>query len=69
MTTITQNENIADRFARIIIGGALMLATTYTYISNIIVIAIFLILGLYSMFSGLAGYCVIYRIFGIKTSK
>lgn len=66
--TIQQNEGTLDRFARIIIGGALMLSTTYISMSNLLTF-ILLITGLYLMFSGLAGHCLIYKIFGIKTCK
>lgn len=66
--TITQNESTLDRFLRIIMGGACMLSTSYISMSNTTVLIV-MIVGLYLMFSGLAGYCIIYKMFGIKTCK
>ena len=66
--TIQQNESTLDRFARIIIGGALMLSTTYISMSDPLTF-ILLITGLYLMFSGLAGHCLAYKLLGVKTCK
>ena len=64
--SIPQNENMIDRFLRIILGGACMLSAAYVPMPNIAVLLL-MILGLYLMFSGLAGQCLIYKLLGIKT--
>lgn len=66
--TIQQNQSTFDRFARIILGGACILIATYISMSNVLVFAL-LILGLYLMFSGLSGHCLLYRFLGIKSNK
>ncbi|KPJ63667.1 hypothetical protein AMJ44_14200 [candidate division WOR-1 bacterium DG_54_3] len=63
-----QNQNTFDRFARIIVGGICMLAASYISMPTMFVFVL-LILGLYLMFSGLAGHCVLYKMLGIKTCK
>jgi hypothetical protein len=65
---IPQNQNTFERFARIIIGGICVLSASYITMPNILIL-ILMLAGLYLMFSGLAGQCVIYKIFGINTSK
>ena len=68
MATIIQNQNTFDRFARIIIGGICMLAASYISMPTILIF-VFMILGLYLMFSGLAGHCIFYKMLGIKTCE
>jgi hypothetical protein len=65
---IQQNQNMVDRFLRIILGGACMLSAAYIPMPNIAVLLL-MILGLYLMFSGLAGHCILYKVFGIRTCK
>jgi len=66
--TIQQNQNIVDRFLRILLGGACVLSAAYISMPNFAVLLL-MILGLYLMFSGLAGHCILYRLLGMKTSK
>ena len=63
---IPQNENMVDRFLRIILGGACVLSAAYVPMPTI-AIFLLMILGLYLMFSGLAGQCLLYKLLGIKT--
>ncbi len=65
---IQQNQNIIDRFARIILGGACVLSAAYVSLPNFAVLLL-MTLGLYLMFSGLAGHCYLYRLLGMKTCK
>ncbi len=65
---IPQNQSIFERFARIIIGGICVISASYITMPKILIFVL-MIAGLYLMFSGLAGQCIIYKIFGIKTSK
>jgi VIT1/CCC1 family predicted Fe2+/Mn2+ transporter len=66
--TIEQNENIIDRFIRIILGGACLIVPSYVIIPTPGV-AVLMVVGLYLMFSGLSSACVIYRLLKIKTCK
>jgi hypothetical protein len=66
--TIEQNQNNFDRFARIILGGACLIVPSYVDTPSFAVV-ILMIFGLYLMFSGLSGHCVLYKLFGIKTCK
>lgn len=66
--TIQQNESNLDRFARILIGGAGLIVPSYIAMSTVVVF-ILMIIGLYLMFSGLSGHCVLYRLLGVKTCK
>jgi len=66
--SITQNQNTFDRFARIILGGICVLSASYISMSTLSIL-ILMVAGLYLMFSGLAGHCLIYNLFGIKTCK
>ncbi|MFC1540410.1 DUF2892 domain-containing protein [Candidatus Margulisiibacteriota bacterium] len=66
--TIQQNQSTLDRFARIILGGLMMISTSYIVMPNAVVFVI-MVTGLYLMFSGLSGHCFIYRLFGVNTCK
>jgi len=66
--TIQLNANMVDRFVRIILGGACMLSASYIPMPTLAILAL-MVIGLYLMFSGLAGQCLIYRMLGINTCK
>jgi VIT1/CCC1 family predicted Fe2+/Mn2+ transporter len=65
---IQQNQSTLDRFARIILGGIMMIATSYIAMPSAVVFVI-MVTGLYLMFSGLSGHCFIYQMFGVNTCK
>ncbi|MDD5383240.1 MAG: DUF2892 domain-containing protein [Candidatus Margulisbacteria bacterium] len=65
---IERNESTTDRFIRIIIGGILVLATSYISMSTVLLF-ILLIVGLFLMLTGLAGFCPLYKLLGIRTGK
>jgi hypothetical protein len=66
--TIQQNESTLDRFVRIILGGILMISTSYITMPGILVFMV-MVVGLYLMFSGLSGHCLIYKLVGVNTCK
>lgn len=67
---IQQNANMVDRFVRIILGGACMLSASYIVPTSATpAILALMVIGLYLMFSGLAGHCLIYKLFGVNTCK
>ncbi len=66
---IPLNENTLDRFVRIFIGGAGLIAPSYFPTLPSLVVYALMVLGLYLMFSGLSGHCVLYKLFGVKTCK
>jgi hypothetical protein len=68
MSDIKMNLSTADRFIRIIIGGALLMLATYVQMGAPLIWAA-IVLGLILMLTGLAGYCPIYSLLGICTKK
>jgi hypothetical protein len=63
-----KNQSDTERFIRIIIGGALLLAGTYVPMNGILSWALML-LGLVLMLTGLAGYCPCYGLLGMSSNK
>ena len=68
MAEIKKNQNVVERFIRILIGGLCILAATYIAMPTAGVFVL-VIIGLYLMLSGLAGNCFFYRLMGIDTCK
>ncbi|NQT29367.1 MAG: DUF2892 domain-containing protein [Candidatus Saganbacteria bacterium] len=66
MGAIEKNESMLDRFVRIIIGGVLMISTTFIAMSGLLQ-ALLIVIGLYLLFSALAGACFVYKFMGKKT--
>ncbi|MFA6170052.1 MAG: DUF2892 domain-containing protein [Candidatus Margulisiibacteriota bacterium] len=58
---ITTNQNTFERFARILVGGVLLLLATYIPMNTIAVWSLFLI-GIVLMLTGLSGWCPIYAL-------
>lgn len=58
---IMTNQSTLERFARIIIGGGLLLLATYIPMSTIAVWILFLV-GIVLMLTGLSGWCPIYAL-------
>ncbi|MBU0671514.1 MAG: DUF2892 domain-containing protein [Candidatus Margulisbacteria bacterium] len=65
---IPQNQSTADRFIRIIIGGACLIIPSYIYVPNVVLLGL-LVIGFYLMLTGLAGQCFVYKLFDVKTCK
>jgi len=62
------NQNSIDRFARIVLGGVVVLLGSYLPMAEALLWAL-TILGILVMLSGLSGYCPIYHLLKIKTKK
>ncbi len=61
-----KNVGRPDRIARVIVGLVLLIAAFYLpHIASIIVA----IVGAVSVITGLTGFCVIYRLFGLDTCR
>ena len=61
---IRVNESMVERFARIIIGGILLLLITYLAMPAVLFWS-FLVIGLFLILTGLSGYCLIYDLLKI----
>jgi hypothetical protein len=66
--SIPQNESMPDRFARLAIGGLLLISTSYIILPLWPTLGI-MAAGLYLLFSGLAGQCLVYKILNISSCK
>lgn len=65
---IEQNQSTADRFIRILLGGACLVIPSYVFVPNWLMLVL-LVVGLYLIFTGLSGQCLIYKMLGFKTCK
>jgi hypothetical protein len=68
MSEIKVNMNTTERFIRIIIGGALLLASNYFRLGGPL-LWVAVLLGLVFMLTGLAGFCPVYALCGWSTKK
>lgn len=62
------NQNIYDRFFRILLGGVMVLSGGYIHMSNLVLWAV-TVIGLFIMLTGLCGFCPFYHLFKINTYK
>ncbi|MBN2057197.1 MAG: DUF2892 domain-containing protein [Candidatus Saganbacteria bacterium] len=65
---IEQNQSTLDRFIRILAGGACLIIPSYVPVAGWLMLTL-LVIGLYLIFSGLSGQCLIYKMLGFKTCK
>lgn len=63
-----ENESTTDRIVRIILG-LILVGIGWFYLKNNITGIIFDIIGVVAIFTGIAGVCLIYKIFGFSTKK
>ncbi len=61
-----RNAGRPDRIARVIVGVVLLVAAFFTPHVVAIILAI---IGAISVITGLTGFCLIYRLFGINTCR
>ena len=61
------NEGNLDKNIRLIVGVLALLLGIFIFTG--VWQIIFIIIGFISVFTGLTGFCLIYKIFGIKTNK
>jgi len=62
------NESNVDRIIRVILGVVLLVLGWGGFVSGTLGL-IFKILGFIPLITGAAGYCLLYRLFGINTRK
>lgn len=62
-----QNESDIDKKIRLFVGIIALLAGMFVFTGTIQIVA--LVVGILGIFTGLTGFCLIYKIFGIKTKK
>jgi VIT1/CCC1 family predicted Fe2+/Mn2+ transporter len=65
---IKMNQSTFERFARIILGGLLLLLASYVPM-NALLSWIAVLAGLILMLTGLAGWCPIYSALNLSTKK
>ena len=62
-----QNESEMDKKIRLVVGVVALFLALFVLTETAQIIA--LIVGLLAIFTGLKGFCLIYKVFGIKTNK
>jgi len=62
-----QNENNLDKNIRLFVGGVALLLATFVF-TGALQIAAFIV-GILGVFTGLTGFCLIYKLLGITTKK
>lgn len=62
----TQNENTLDKRIRLIIGALAFLLAIFS--TGTIQIIAFIVAAI-AIFTGLSGFCALYKLFGISTKK
>ncbi|MBU0672355.1 MAG: DUF2892 domain-containing protein [Candidatus Margulisbacteria bacterium] len=65
---IKKNENIFDRFVKMLIGGIVLFFAFYLPL-HLIFVVILLFAALWLIVTGLLGYCPLYNLLGINTHK
>jgi uncharacterized membrane protein len=63
-----KNQGLIDRFLKILAGGVLLFLASYLKLHTILV-AVMFIVALWSIVTGLVGYCPLYNLLGINTRK
>lgn len=62
-----QNESKTDRLVRIVLAVILALVT-YLFTTGVLQIVLY-VASFILLFTGVTGFCLIYKLFGIKTNK
>lgn len=62
-----QNESDLDKNIRLAVGAISMLLGIFALTGTLQVVA--LVVGVLGIFTGLTGFCLLYKLFGIKTNK
>ena len=65
---IVKNENIFDRFVKMLIGGIVLFFAFYLSL-HLALVAILVFAALWMLITGLIGYCPLYNLLGINTHK
>ena len=62
-----QNESKLDKNIRLGVGIVVLLLGIFVFTGALQIVA--LIIGVLGIFTGLTGFCLIYKLLGIKTNK
>jgi len=62
-----QNESQLDKNIRLGVGVVALLLGIFAFTGTIQILAI--IIGIIGLFTGLTGFCLLYKVLGIKTNK
>lgn len=62
-----QNESKLDKNIRVVVGAVALILAAFVFTGALQIAA--LIVGILGVFTGLTGFCLIYKLLGIKTKK
>ena len=62
-----QNESKLDKNIRLAVGVVALLLGAFAFTGTLQIVA--LVVGALGIFTGLTGFCLLYKLFGIKTNK
>lgn len=62
-----QNESKMDKKIRLVLGVLVLFLALFVFTGTAQIVA--LVIGVVAIFTGLTGFCLIYKLFGIKTNK
>ena len=63
----TQNESSLDKNIRLAVGVIAILLGVFAFTGILQIVAF--VVGALGIFTGLTGFCLLYKLFGIKTNK
>lgn len=62
-----QNESKLDKNIRLVVGVVALIMALFVFSGTMQIVAF--VVGVLAIFTGLTGFCMIYKLFGIKTKK
>ena len=62
-----QNESDVDKKIRLVLGTVILWLALFVFTGTLQIVA--LVIGVLAIFTGLTGFCLIYKLFGVKTNK
>lgn len=62
-----QNESKMDKKIRLVLGVVFLFLALFVFTGTAQIVA--LVVGIIAIFTGLTGFCLIYKLFGIRTNK
>lgn len=62
-----QNESNLDKNIRLGVGSVALLLGIFAFSGTIQIVA--LVIGVLGIFTGISGFCLVYKLLGIKTNK
>lgn len=62
-----QNESDVDKKIRLVLGMVILWLALFVFTGTLQIVAF--VIGVLAIFTGLTGFCLIYKLFGVKTNK